>query len=133
MEELGKSSLHYGTTEVIINSDQFIELNWIPKGWYLILLLSTTIYVICNYNDMAEVSLLKRIDIKSLIFILWLVLLVLPLFESFEGFGVRVSRNRTDQKQLTEDIKNMTNQLIGDKIKPIDTKDLEEMFKQLDK
>lgn len=82
---------------------------------------------------MAEVSLLKRIDIKSLIFILWLVLLVLPLFESFEGFGVRVSRNKIDQKQLTEDIKNMTNQLIDDKIKPIDTKDLEEKFKQLDK
>ena len=118
----------------LINKDRLdSELNWITKVWYLILLLATTIYVICNYNDMAEVSLLKRIDIKSLIFILWLVLLVLPLFESFEGFGVRVSRNKIDQKQLTEDIKNMTNQLIDDKIKPIDTKDLEEKFKQLDK
>ena len=58
---------------------------------------------------------------------------MLPLFESFEGFGVRVSRNKTDQKQLTEDIKNMTNQLIDDKVKPIDPKDLEDMFKQLDK
>lgn len=118
----------------LINKDRLdSELNWITKVWYLILLVVTTIYVICNYNNMAEVSLLKRIDIRSLIFILWLVLLVLPLFESFEGFGVRVSRNKTDQKQLTEDIKNMTNQLIDDKVKPIDPKDLEDMFKQLDK
>ncbi|MBE6223896.1 MAG: hypothetical protein E7122_01525 [Bacteroidales bacterium] len=109
------------------------ELNWISKVWYLILLISTTIFVLCNYNDVASVSLLKRIDIRSLIFVLWLVLLVLPLFESFEGFGVRVSRNKTDQKQLTENIKNMTNQLIDDKVKPIDTKEIEEMLKKLDK
>jgi len=108
------------------------ELNWISKVWYLILLISTTIFVLCNYNDVASVSLLKRIDIRSLIFVLWLVL-VLPLFESFEGFGVRVSRNKTDQKQLTENIKNMTNQLIDDKVKPIDTKEIEEMLKKLDK
>lgn len=109
------------------------ELNWISKVWYLILLISTTIFVLCNYNDVASVSLLKRIDIRSLIFVLWLVLLVLPLFESFEGFGVRVSRNKADQKQLTENIKNMTNQLIDDKVKPIDTKEIEEKLKKLDK
>lgn len=109
------------------------ELYWITKVWYVILLLVTTIYVICNYSDIVEVSLLKRIDVRSLIFILWIVLLVLPLFESFEGFGVRVSRNKVDQKQLTEDIKNMTNQLIDDKIKPIDTKEIEERFNLLDK
>ena len=109
------------------------ELNWITKVWYVILLLVTTIYVIYNYDDIVEVSLLKQIDIRSLIVIVWLILLVLPLFESFEGFGVRVNRNRTDQKQLTEDIKNMTNQLIGDKIKPIDTDEIEEMFNRLDK
>ena len=98
--------------------------------WYVFLLIISSIYVFIYRNDISQ---LTELNAQNLIFILWLVLLVLPLFESFEGFGVRVSRNKIDQKQLTEDIKNMTNQLIGDKIKPIDTKDLEEMFKQLDK
>lgn len=109
------------------------ELNWITKIWYIVLLLTSSVYVICNYSYIVEVPLLKGIDARCLIFILWLILLILPLFESFEGFGVRVSRNKTDQKQLTEDIKNMTNQLIEDKIKPIDTKEIEERFNKLDK
>ena len=108
------------------------ELYWMSKVWYLIMLLATTIYVICNYNDIAKVPLLQGIDIRILIFILWLILLVLPLFESFEGFGVRVSRNKMEQTQLSENIRNMTNQLIDNKIKPVDSKEIEAMFKQLD-
>lgn len=107
-----------------------LELNWITKAWYLVLLLGSTIYVILNYSDIVAISLFKRIDARCLIFLIWLVLLVLPLFESFEGFGVRVNRSRADQKQLTEDIKNMTDKLI-EKKKPVDPKEIEDSFKDI--
>ena len=110
-----------------------LELNWITKLWYIVLLVSSSIFVINDFPDIVTESILKQIDGRVLIFILWLVLLILPLFESFEGFGVRVKRSRADQKQLSEDIVNMTNKLIDNKVKPIDMQEIEDMFKRAEK
>lgn len=76
------------------------ELNWISKIWYLILVVASSIYVFINFSELVSFTFFEEFNGKNLIFILWLVLLLLPLFDNFEGFGVHFNKhaNRVAQK-----------------------------------
>lgn len=43
-----------------------------------------------------------------MIFLVWIVLLIIPLFDSFEGFGISIKRfnQRRENEQLDELVKN---------------------------
>ena len=101
------------------------ELNWISKIWYLILVVSSSIYVFLNFSELVSFTFFEEFNGKNLIFILWLVLLVLPLFDNFEGFGVHFSKhaNRIAQKsnEIAEEVMNKT------------PKDVEGLKKELEK
>lgn len=102
-----------------------LELNWITKVWYIILLIVFSIIVICNFCDIMNAAIFKEIKGISVVFVFWLFLLLLPLFESFEGFGVRMKRNKEDHGQLSEKITNMTDGLIDKKIQPMSPAQIE--------
>lgn len=59
------------------------------KYWYIILLTSSTAYVLYYKNDISE---LKELNSRNLIFILWLVILLLPLFSEMEFFGIKLKK-----------------------------------------
>ena len=61
--------------------------------WYLVLLVISTWFVVKNFNCVTTFIFFKQFNGKNLIFILWLILLLLPLVKSFEGFGVKVKFN----------------------------------------
>lgn len=69
------------------------ELNWIKKVWYIILVITTSIYVFYNFSDLVSFTFFEKFNGKNLIFIVWIVLLLLPLFDNFEGFGIRFTRH----------------------------------------
>ncbi len=112
--------------------------NWFSKSlqiiWYCILLLASSIYVGFNMSALLNDSILKDFRGEHIIFILWFVLLIFPLFDTFEGFGFKIGKAKKEQmeselnelykKALTkEDIKLVD--LEGD-FKRIQKKDEEE-------
>jgi len=57
-------------------------------------------YVFINFSELVSFIFFEEFNGKNLIFIIWLVLLLLPLFDNFEGFGVHFNKhaNRVAQK-----------------------------------
>lgn len=75
---------------------------WIRKLWYIILMSISTPYVIRNFEEIVEFQFFTEFNGKNLIFLVWVALLIVPLFESFEGFGISIKRfnQRNEDKQL---------------------------------
>lgn len=73
----------------------FIKKNW----WYLVLLSASSLYV---WYFRLDINQLKELNSKNLIFILWLVLLLLPLFSEMEFLGVKVKK---EVEKATEEVK----------------------------
>lgn len=58
--------------------------------WYLVLLSISTWFVVGNFPEITNFTFFDKFNGKNLIFVLWLLLLILPLVRRFEGFGLKV-------------------------------------------
>lgn len=54
---------------------------------YLVILVASSIYVICNFNDCISFTLFDKFNGKNLIFVLCLALWILPIFSKFKIYG----------------------------------------------
>lgn len=70
------------------------------RGWYIILLVASTVYV---YKTHSEINQLKELNVQNLIFLLWLLLLFWPLFSEMEFLGVKIKK---EVEKETADVKN---------------------------
>lgn len=88
----------------------FIE--YIQKLWYIIILITFTTYIIRKYPECTKFTFFSEFDGDNLVFILFLILLILPLFDKLELFGVnlglrwqnKVSNQAAQVASNTEDI-----------------------------
>ena len=103
------------------------ELQWVKKGWYIILLIISSIYVFKNFDTLVNQCFICKFDGNSLILILWLLLLIMPLINSIEGYGFKLNKEQAKQDEITHKIK----LLRDDVIKQSDTLDPTELEKQL--
>ena len=103
------------------------ELQWVKKGWYIILLIISSIYVLKNFDTLVNQCFICKFDGNSLILILWLLLLIMPLINSIEGYGFKLNKEQAKQDEITHKIK----LLRDDVIKQSDTLDPTELEKQL--
>ena len=110
-----KKKIHY----FLIDREKVkLELFWIKKVWYITLLALSTIYVICNFNTLVTQCFVCQFNGNSLIFILWLILLFLPLFNSIEGYGFKFSKEREEQEEQTLRIKVLRDEILKDNTIP---------------
>ena len=73
------------------------------KGWYIFLLILSTCYVMYYRFEIYE---LKEINARNLIFLLWLLLLALPLFSEMEFLGIKVKKQvKKEVEKATEEVK----------------------------
>jgi len=72
------------------------------KWWYLVLLLTSSIYVFYYRND-ENIFQLKEFNAMNLIFVLWLVLLIFPLFSEMEFLGIRLKKEVEEAKKEVKD------------------------------
>lgn len=107
-----------------------LELYWIKKAWYILLLALSTIYVSCNFNTLVTQCFVCRFNGNSLIFILWLILLFLPLFNSIEGYGFKFSKEKEEQEEQTFRIKVLRNKILKENTIP-DINELEEQLETI--
>ena len=76
--------------------------------WYIILLCISTPYVILNFEEIVQFQFFTEFNGKNLIFLVWIILLIIPLFDSFEGFGITIKRAQQylENKQLDALVEN---------------------------
>lgn len=85
------------------------ELSWMQRLWYVIILLASTIYVICNFCEIVSFTFFSQFNGKNLIFLIWIILLVFPLVDNFEGFGIKYKR---DRQRISKELNETTDQLM---------------------
>lgn len=86
--------------------------NRLVDYWYVLVFLVTTIYVLSNFKVCIDLSFTEDFNGNNLIFLFWLVLIIFPMFESFEGFGISIKKRK---QKKTEDLLTMEyhNNLVG--------------------
>ncbi len=90
-----------------MNVREFSEQNkwYIGRIWYIILLIFSSLYV---FRKFEEIYSLNAFNLGHLIFIVWLALLLLPLFSEIEFWGVRfkkeLEKTKTEIKETINDI-----------------------------
>lgn len=97
----------------------------IQKLWYSILLAGTTIYVICKYPECTEFTFFKSFNGDNLVFVVYIILLILPLFDKLELFGVNVKLRWQNQyaEQVAKNASDTRNILNKDELSTLnDTK-----------
>ncbi|MBO5816453.1 MAG: hypothetical protein J6R26_00690 [Paludibacteraceae bacterium] len=74
----------------------------------MILLGISTPYVILNFEEIVQFQFFTEFNGKNLIFLVWIILLIVPLFDSFEGFGITIKRTQQylENKQLDALVEN---------------------------
>ena len=78
--------------------------NRLVDYWYVLVFLVTTIYVLSNFKVCIDLSFTEDFNGNTLIFLFWLVLIIFPMFESFEGFGISIKKRK---QKKTEDMLTM--------------------------
>lgn len=94
----------------LVNIWSFIK----KRCWYLCLLIASSIYV---YQNRTCIYQLKEFNAINLIFLLWLILLLLPLFSEVEFFGVKLKKEVEKVKgEVIENINDLKAQIVELKI-----------------
>lgn len=73
--------------------------NHLVDYWYVLVFIVATSYVLFNFCDCIDLSFTEDFNGKNLIFLFWLVLIVFPMFESFEGFGISVKKRKQSKEE----------------------------------
>ena len=73
--------------------------NRLVDYWYMLVFFATTIYVLANFKVCIDLSFTEDFNGNNLIFLFWLVLIIFPMFESFEGFGISIKKRKQEKAE----------------------------------
>ena len=73
--------------------------NRLVDYWYMLVFLATTIYVLANFKVCIDLSFTEDFNGNNLIFLFWLVLIIFPMFDSFEGFGISIKKRKQNKEE----------------------------------
>lgn len=71
--------------------------NRLVDYWYVIVFVVVTIFVLKNFDECIALSFTENFNGKNLIFLFWLALIIFPMFESFEGFGISIKKRKQNK------------------------------------
>ena len=73
--------------------------NRLVDYWFMLIFLVTTIYVLANFKVCLDLSFTEDFNGNNLIFLFWLVLIIFPMFDSFEGFGISIKKRKQNKEE----------------------------------
>lgn len=73
---------------------------WLQRLWYAFLFIGSTIYLCSNFEQCKDLTFTSNFNGDNVIFVFWLILIILPLFDKFEGFGVNIKLRRQNKKSV---------------------------------
>lgn len=108
MEEKGVGmNMRDKIQEAVIN---YLKKKW----WYVVLLFISSLYITYYRNEIGNLS---RLDAMHLIFILWLFLLLYPLFSEIEIGSVKLKKEIEEVKETTKEVfRELRLQIIDTKV-----------------
>lgn len=68
--------------------------DWFSGHWYTVLLVSCSIFVILNFGDCLSLTFTADFNGYNTLFLFWLILLIIPLFEKFEVSGLSIKTRK---------------------------------------
>lgn len=80
---------------------------FLSNNWYWLLIVVSTTFVIINWSDCANFTFFDEFNGFNLVFVLWMILLILPLFDKLEIMGVNMKlniQNKESQKAMQDAI-----------------------------
>lgn len=75
---------------------------WLQRLWYAILLTGSSIYLFIHFEECCDLTFTSKFNGFNVIFVFWLFLLILPLFDKLEGFGLSFKLNH--QTKVSTDV-----------------------------
>lgn len=83
--------------------------NWFKITWWLLVLLGTSVALVTRFNNISS-GIYTPLD--AFIFILWVILILCPIFSEIKFFGLGVKRELEDLKNTTQNqITNLRNEI----------------------
>ncbi|MDE7421362.1 MAG: hypothetical protein K2N35_14280 [Muribaculaceae bacterium] len=79
--------------------------DWFAGHWYTMLLIVCTVFVIWHFDECLSLKFSADFNGYNTIFIFWLILLIIPLFEKFEVSGLSIKTRKKKAQELTEQYK----------------------------
>lgn len=67
--------------------------------WFILILALSSVFVFCHFHECIALSFTEKFNGMNLIFLFWLALLLFPMFESFEGFGISIKKRKYDKEK----------------------------------
>ena len=67
--------------------------------WFVLILTVATIFVFVHFKECVALSFTADFNGMNLIFLAWIALLIFPMFESFEGFGISIKKRKFDKEK----------------------------------
>ena len=67
--------------------------------WFVLILTVATIFVLVHFKECVSFSFTADFNGMNLIFLVWIALLIFPMFESFEGFGISIKKRKLDKEK----------------------------------
>jgi hypothetical protein len=92
-----KIKLNNGTFKTVCH---WIELrlenceDWFTGHWYTLLLMVCTVFVFWHFEKCLDLKFSADFNGYNTIFIFWLILLIIPLFEKFEVSGLSIKTRK---------------------------------------
>lgn len=93
--------LHTGLKELKIRFKAFAS-NFRYKlvdYWFVLILALSTVFVILHFKECITLSFTADFNGMNLIFLVWIALLIFPMFESFEGFGISIKKRKYEKEK----------------------------------
>lgn len=67
--------------------------------WFILILTLSTVFVFYHFKECIALSFTEDFNGMNLIFLFWLALLIFPMFESFEGFGISIKKRKYEKEK----------------------------------
>lgn len=98
---------------------------WLQYLWFAIIFIASAVFVTFNFDKCIQLSFTKCFNGYNVMFLFLLVLMLLPLFERFEGFGINLKRRTQNQESAKAAIEamNIDNILSLDELKNLNKKE----------
>lgn len=74
--------------------------DWFTSHWYTVLLMICTVFVIWHFDECLSLKFSTDFNGYNTIFIFWLILLIIPLFEKFEVSGLSIKTRNKQARAL---------------------------------
>lgn len=99
---------------------------WLQRLWYAILFIGSSTYLFLHFDECRDLTFTSKFNGNNVIFIFWLILVIVPLFDKIKFSGISIETRKQAQEY---DASYRAAMKAANKEQILDAKALEELLK----